>query len=63
MQTKGEKAGAAGLSVGYESVSQFSREFARMFGDSPRRQTQRALPQPAGTGAADHAAGIGAVAV
>lgn len=63
MQTAGEKAGAAGLSVGYESVSQFSREFARMFGASPRRQTQRSLPQAAGPGSVDHAAGIAAVAV
>lgn len=61
MQTEGEKAGAAGLSVGYESVSQFSREFARMFGASPRRQTQQMRPQTAGP--ADQAAGIVAVAV
>lgn len=61
MQTDGEKAGAAGLSVGYESVSQFSREYARMFGDSPRRQTQRMRPQVAGP--SDQAAGILAAAV
>ncbi|MCG8519562.1 MAG: AraC family transcriptional regulator [Pseudomonadales bacterium] len=30
-------AGAAGLRVGYESVSQFSREYARLFGQPPLR--------------------------
>lgn len=40
MLTEGEKAGAAAFSVGYESVSQFSREYARMFGAPPRRETQ-----------------------
>lgn len=28
---------SAGYQVGYESPSQFSREYARMFGTSPRR--------------------------
>lgn len=42
MLTDGEKAGAAAFSVGYESVSQFSREYARMFGAPPRRETQAA---------------------
>jgi len=42
MLTEGERAGSAAFSVGYESVSQFSREYARMFGDPPRRETQRA---------------------
>lgn len=42
MLTDGEKAGAAAHSVGYESVSQFSREYARMFGSPPRRETQAA---------------------
>ena len=41
MVTEGEKAGGAAFSVGYESVSQFSREYARMFGAPPRRETQR----------------------
>ncbi len=38
----GERAGDAAFSVGYESVSQFSREYARLFGAPPRRETQRA---------------------
>lgn len=42
MLTNGDKAGAAAFSVGYESVSQFSREYARMFGAPPRRETQAA---------------------
>jgi AraC-like DNA-binding protein len=42
MLAEGVKAGVAALAVGYESVSQFSREYARMFGESPRRETQRA---------------------
>lgn len=43
MVADGEKAGVAAFSVGYESVSQFSREYARMFGAPPRRETQQAL--------------------
>lgn len=42
MVADGENAGAAALSVGYESVSHFSREFARMFGASPGRVAKRA---------------------
>lgn len=42
MLTDGEKAGDAAHSVGYESVSQFSREYARMFGAPPRRETRAA---------------------
>ncbi|WP_296166604.1 AraC family transcriptional regulator [uncultured Brevundimonas sp.] len=42
MLTEGERAGSAAFSVGYESVSQFSREYARMFGDPPHRETKRA---------------------
>jgi AraC-like DNA-binding protein len=55
MMTEGEKAGVAAMSVGYESVSQFSREYARMFGSPPRRETQRAKADPArmGEGVAD----------
>lgn len=37
--TKGERAGPAAFSVGYESVSQVSREYARMFGAPSRRET------------------------
>jgi len=44
------KASTAALRVGYESPSQFSREFKRLFGTTPgeevnrARQTVRALP-------------------
>jgi len=34
-------AATASLQVGYESPSQFSREYHRLFGDSPRRDTAR----------------------
>ena len=34
-------ASAASASVGYESVSQFSREFKRMFGLSPVKEVER----------------------
>ena len=34
-------AATAGFQVGYESPSQFSREYHRLFGDSPRRDTAR----------------------
>ena len=54
MVSDGETAGGAAFTVGYESVSQFSREYARMFGSPPRRETQRAKADPArmGEGAA-----------
>jgi AraC-like DNA-binding protein len=42
MLTERERAGSAAFSVGYESASQFSREYARMFGAPPRRETERA---------------------
>lgn len=54
MMTEGQKAGVAALNVGYESVSQFSREYARMFGSPPRRETQRARALPR-AGASDMA--------
>lgn len=47
MVTEGVKAGVAAVTVGYESVSQFSREYARMFGSPPRRETQHAKADPA----------------
>lgn len=34
-------ANSAALSVGYESVSQFNREYKRLFGDPPRRNVKR----------------------
>jgi AraC-like DNA-binding protein len=46
MVTEGVNAGVAAIAVGYESPSQFSREYARMFGAPPRRETQRARSDP-----------------
>lgn len=46
MVTEGVNAGVAAIAVGYESPSQFSREYARMFGAPPRRETQRAKSDP-----------------
>ncbi len=37
----------AGFAVGYESASQFSREYARLFGAPPARDAQRLLGDPA----------------
>jgi len=37
----GLSANAAATSVGYESASQFSREFKRMFGNSPAEEAAR----------------------
>jgi transcriptional regulator GlxA family with amidase domain len=34
-------AGSAGVRVGYDSASQFSREYARLFGEPPLRDIQR----------------------
>ena len=34
-------AGSAAIRVGYESVSQFNREYARMFGEPPLRDIKR----------------------
>lgn len=42
MVSHGDQASAAAAAVGYESVSQFSREYARMFGQPPRRETRQA---------------------
>jgi len=42
MVSDGAPSGVAAGAVGYESVSQFSREYARMFGSPPRRETRRA---------------------
>ena len=34
-------AGSAAIRVGYESASQFSREYSRLFGDPPHRDIRR----------------------
>lgn len=41
MLSNGATAGSAGFAVGYESSSQFSREYARLFGAPPRRDIER----------------------
>jgi AraC-like DNA-binding protein len=41
MLSGGATAGNAGFSVGYDSPSQFSREYARLFGAPPRRDIAR----------------------
>ena len=43
MVTQGLDALRAAVEVGYGSASQFSREYARQFGDSPRRDVDRLL--------------------
>lgn len=41
MLSGGTTAGSAGFAVGYESASQFNREYARLFGAPPRRDIER----------------------
>ncbi|SOB87923.1 transcriptional regulator, AraC family [Sphingomonas guangdongensis] len=41
MLAEGASAGHAGYSVGYDSASQFTREYARLFGAPPRRDIAR----------------------
>ena len=41
MLIEGASAGAAGFAVGYESPSQFSREYRRLFGAPPRQDLDR----------------------
>lgn len=53
MLREGRTAAAACLEVGYESASQFSREFKRLFGRSPGEEVAHlkssfAMPRPAG---------------
>ena len=52
MAYEGLRAGIAAERVGYESSSQFSREFKRLFGTSPVEETERvrqmfSVPVPA----------------
>lgn len=42
MLAEGVSASSAAFSVGYESVSQFTREYGRMFGLSPVRDARSA---------------------
>ncbi|MFO7304321.1 MAG: AraC family transcriptional regulator [Gammaproteobacteria bacterium] len=46
MMNEGLSATRAASLVGYESVSQFTREYRRMFGVSPKRDVSRRLTQP-----------------
>jgi transcriptional regulator GlxA family with amidase domain len=41
MLSDGASAGSAGFAVGYDSASQFSREYARLFDAPPRRDIER----------------------
>ncbi|MFT4956152.1 MAG: AraC-like DNA-binding protein [Brevundimonas sp.] len=41
MLTDEEKVGPAALSVGYESISHFTRDYARMFGSPPRKAVEK----------------------
>ena len=41
MLVENERAASAALSVGYESVTQFTREYKRMFGEPPHRDISR----------------------
>ena len=41
MLTQDIDAGTAAVNVGYESASQFSREYRRLFGDPPQRDVKR----------------------
>ncbi|WP_315760062.1 AraC family transcriptional regulator [Sphingomonas sp. Y38-1Y] len=43
MLVEGKAAGAAGFAVGYDSPSQFSREYRRLFGAPPREDVERLL--------------------
>ena len=47
MLTAGSSAGAAGFAVGYDSPSQFSREYRRLFGAPPREDVDRLQAQGA----------------
>lgn len=41
MLFENERASAAAFKVGYESITQFNREYKRVFGEPPRRDTHR----------------------
>jgi len=41
MLSGGTTTSSAGFAVGYESPSQFNREYARLFGASPRRDIKQ----------------------
>jgi AraC-like DNA-binding protein len=43
MLTEDQNAGSAAIAVGYESLTQFNREYKRMFGEPPGRNVKRLL--------------------
>lgn len=45
MLNQGLDAGTSGLSVGYESISQFTREYTRLFGEPPSRNVKHLKAQ------------------
>jgi AraC-like DNA-binding protein len=45
MTDEGETAEGSAFKVGYNSASQFSREYSRMFGDSPLRDIGKSIKQ------------------
>jgi transcriptional regulator GlxA family with amidase domain len=45
MITQALSVASAAIEVGYESASQFSREYSRLFGQSPARDVTIALTQ------------------
>ncbi|HLO93275.1 MAG TPA: AraC family transcriptional regulator [Burkholderiaceae bacterium] len=47
MLNEGADAATAAFRVGYESPSQFSREYSRLFGAPPRRDVEGMRPMPA----------------
>ena len=46
MVAEGRDAATAGFEVGFQSPSQFSRDYARFFGASPLRDTRRLREDP-----------------
>lgn len=58
MLVGGASAGTAGFAVGYESPSQFSREYRRLFGAPPRQDIERLHAAPASASASASASGM-----
>jgi AraC-like DNA-binding protein len=52
MVTDGANVASAANQVGYESASQFSREYTRMFGTPPKRDVSEMRASPMETAAA-----------
>ena len=44
MKSEGQSVSTAAFAVGYESVSQFTREYGRMFGLSPVKDSKAVKP-------------------